>query len=91
MNVVCRLRLMSSNDDAYKEAIVSDGKTKEKGCRVLDEQVSLAGETYYIFPRVSRILADRSLSQLVIKDKDKSQWYYALCESKPQVDIIEFE
>ncbi|KAJ6926131.1 hypothetical protein NC651_010542 [Populus alba x Populus x berolinensis] len=32
-------------------------KKKEKGCRVLDEQVSLA--TYYIFPRVSRILAIR--------------------------------
>ena len=35
--------------------------------------------------------SDRSLSQLVIKDKDKSQLYSALGENKPQVDIIEFE
>jgi len=33
---------------------------------------------------------DRSLSQLVIKDKNKSQLYSALGENKPQVDIIEF-
>jgi hypothetical protein len=40
---------------------------------------------------LSLIPIDRSLSQLVIKDKDKSQLYSALGENKPQVDIIEFE